>query len=292
MTLAFVLLVGATVAGCEGSHLPAYFEDEPRTAASTSASVAFDPTTTGSVVGRVTREGEFPKVPSFVAPVSPLSEQPTGPKLHWPNPHAPEIEAKSGGIAGAVVFLRGVDHEKARPWDHAPVRVVVRGCRYHILAGEEDTITGFVRRGDKVTIVSEDDRFQAVQARGAAFFTLTLADRDIPRERVLAQTGIVELSSNAGQFWMRAHLFVSDHPYLARTDREGRFTLEKVPPGDYEIGCWLPDWHEAAHERDGETALYTRLTFRPSVVKLRDLTVEPGIRRAVQFTYAGADFGH
>jgi hypothetical protein len=91
---------------------------------------------------------------------------------------------------------------------------------------------------------------------------------------------------------MRAHLFVADHPYLTRTDAEGRFSLEQVPPGAYELACWLPDWHEAAHELDAETAEVTRLTFRPSVVKLRDVEVERGGRRAAGFAFGAGDFGH
>jgi hypothetical protein len=291
LTLPFVLFAGVAFSGCEQSHLPAYFGDEKVPAAPVPAAVAFDSASAGSIAGRVSWEGDAPTVALFRAPVSPLSEQPTGPKLLWPNPHAPVVDAKSGGVTGAVVFLRGVDPERARPWDHAPVRVAVRDSRFHILQGDVDAITGFVRRDDKVTIVSEDDRFQSVQARGAAFFTLTLPDRDAPHERLLAQTGVVELSSNSGQFWMRAHLFVADHPYLTRTDARGRFSLEDVPPGNYEIGCWLPDWHEASHERDGETALYSRLTFCPSVVKLRNISVEPRLRQTVQFAFGTGDFG-
>jgi hypothetical protein len=188
--------------------------------------------------------------------------------------------------------LRGVDPKRARPWDHAPVRVTVRSCQYHILQGDSDSNTGIVRRGDRVTIVSEDDRFQAVQARGAAFFTLTLPDRDVAHERSLTQSGVVELGSNAGQFWMRAHLFVSDHPYLTRTDSEGRFSLAQVPSGTYELACWLPDWREAARELDAETAQITRLTFRPALVKLQDVTVKSGGRPTVDFTVSADDFGH
>jgi hypothetical protein len=288
----FALMAGAAFYGCEESRLPVYFDAEQSSASSATAAVAFDPATAGSIAGRVTWEGAVPQVPPFRAPVSPLSEQPIGPKLLWPNPHAPVVDVKSGGIAGAVVFLRGVDPARSRPWNYAPVCVAVRDCRFHVLQGDSDTLTGFVHRGDNVTIVSEDDRFQSVQARGAAFFTLTLPDRDCPHERVLDQTGVVELSSNAGQFWMRAHLFVADHPYLTRTDAQGHFSLEGVPPGDYEIGCWLPDWHEATHERDGETALYSRMTFRPSVVKLRDVSVGRLAWQRVDFAYGAGDFGH
>jgi hypothetical protein len=286
--LVVALLVGLAFAGCDDGRLSCYFGDEEDTPVTSAA--AFNAAAAGSVAGRLTWAGDIPSVAPFRAPVSPLSELPPGPRRDWPNPHAPVINPGDRGVAGAVVFLRGVDPERARPWDHLPVRVVVRNCQYHILQGTADAATGFVRRGDAVTIVSEDDRFQAVQARGAAFFTLTLPDRDRPHSRTLKQSGVVELGSNAGQFWMRGHLFVADHPYLCRTDANGRFSLEQVPAGKYELGCWLPDWHEASHERDGETALISRLMFRPAVVKLRDVAITAGERNMVDFVFAAGDF--
>jgi hypothetical protein len=290
-TLCLALIAGLSLVGCDESPHTTYLgDDEAPADPPKNLAAAFDPAMTGSVAGRVTWTGAASAVAPFRAPISPLSEQPDRRKFVWPNPYAPAVDPDSHGVAGAVVFLRGVDPERARPWDHPPVRVAVRDCRYHVLQGDADSATGFVRRGDRVTIVREDDHFQAVQARGAAFFTLTLPDRDRPHDRVLPQTGVVELSSNSGQFWMRAHLFVADHPYLTRTDARGRFSLEQVPPGAYELGCWLPDWHEAAHELDAETMLVTRLTFRPSVVKLRDVTVKNGVRLPADFAYGADDF--
>jgi hypothetical protein len=292
LTFRLLLLAALGLAGCDESHRTVYLgDDEAPAKPPKNLAAAFDPASSGSVAGRVTWAGAAPVVAPYRAPISPLSEQPDRQKFLWPNPHVPAVDPASRGVAGAVVFLRGVDAERARPWNHAPVRVAVRDCRYHVLQGDADEATGFVRRGDKVTIVREDDHFQAVQARGAAFFTLTLAARDRPHDCVLARTGVVELGSNSGQFWMRAHLFVADHPYLTRTDAQGRFSLEQVPPGTYELGCWLPDWHEAAHELDAETSLVTRLTFRPSVVKLREVAVETGVRRTADFSYGAADFG-
>jgi hypothetical protein len=284
------LLVGLAFAGCDEGRLTCYFDDEEPSTTPVAVGAKFDAATAGAIAGRVTWAGARPSVPPYSAPVSPLSELPPGPRLDWPNPHAPKIDPANRGIAGAVVFLRRVDAARARPWDHAPVRIVVQDCQYHIFQDACDAATGFVHTGDAVVVVSEEDRFHAVQARGAAFFTLTLPDRGRPHARVLPHSGIVELSSNAGQFWMRGHLFVSDHPYFCRTAADGRFALEQVPPDSYELACWLPDWHEASHERDGETTFISRLTFRPAVVKLRDITIGPGERKTTDFTYGPGDF--
>ena len=101
----------------------------------------------------------------------------------------------------------------------------------------------------------------------------------------------MELSSGSGQFWMRGYLFVDDHPYYARTDADGRFTLPKAPPGDYNLVCWMPDWREASHEIDAETRLVTRLTFRPPLQVVRRVHIEPGATATADFSVSLDTFG-
>jgi len=106
----------------------------------------------------------------------------------------------------------------------------------------------------------------------------------IRRYRVLDHDGVVELSSNAGQFWMRAYLFADDHPYYTRTDDDGRFTLPKTPPGDYDLVCWMPDWREAEHEIDADTRLVERLRFRPPLQVVRLVHIDSGATATADFT--------
>ena len=272
------LLAAAALAGCDA--------DSPLTpppAPPVETSTQFDPTTAGAVEGRATWSGVVPVVPPFQAPVSPLCEQVRGPKRDWPNPNAPIIDPQRRGVGDAVVFLRGVDPRRARPWDLDPVRVELRDYQIHILQGDMDGRLGFVRRGDRIDVESKQNVFHAIQARGADFFALTFPDEGTKRGRILDRGGFVELSSNAGQFWMRAYLFVDDHPYCARTTADGRYALPKVPPGDYDLVCWMPDWREASHEIDADTRLVTRLTFRPPLQVVRRVHIDPQATATVDF---------
>lgn len=225
----------------------------------------FDAETAGTIRGQVTWQGAIPEVPGYRAPISPGSEHAGQPRRLWPNPNAPRINPSNKGVAGAVIFLRGVDPRRARPWDHPPVRVELRDYRIHVCQGDRESSSGFVRRGDSIEMVSRQDLFHALRVRGAAFFTRAFPDANQPCSRRLDPRGIVELSSGCGYFWMRGWLFVDDHPYYTHSDAEGRFTLPQVPPGRYELVCWLPDWHESSRELDAETALICRLTFRPPI---------------------------
>ncbi|MBT4864229.1 MAG: hypothetical protein HON53_03795 [Planctomycetaceae bacterium] len=43
--------------------------------------------------------------------------------------------------------------------------------------------------------------------------------------------------------WMKAHWLIINHPYAAVTDKDGKFTIKKLPVGDIEFRVW--------HERPG-----------------------------------------
>jgi hypothetical protein len=279
-------LLGLLLPGCGEAPAP----DEKPNVLHPLPATAFDPLATGTITGEVIWQGDVPVVRPFVAPVSPLSERVGEPKRSWPNPLAPVIDPATHGVVGAVVYLRGVDPSKARPWDHPPVRVEQRHHQFQVRQGNATGLVGFVRRGDPIAMISLENDFHALQARGAAFFTLVFPDPDQEQTRRLDRRGIVELRSNCGYFWMRAYLFVDDHPYYALTDGRGRFRLPQVPAGDYELVCWLPSWKEQARERDAETWQITRLTFQPPIEVVQRIRVEQGGTVAARFVTSEANF--
>jgi hypothetical protein len=243
----------------------------------------FDPARAGTVRGRVTWVGDLPVVPKLDGCSNPLTENGPRERVVVPNPNEPRIDPKSKGVANAVVFLRGVGPAAAREWDHPPVRVVQREHRFHVLQGPSDSSVGFVRAGDEIEMDSADPCFHALHAEGAAWFSLTFPDPHEPLRRALTRPGLVELTSAAGYYWMRAYLFVDHHPYSTRTDAEGRFTLDRVPAGDYDLVCWMPSWQEKRHERDPESSLYVRLVFRAPMEISRRATVHAGTTTRAAF---------
>src|SRR5262245_21412038 len=234
----------------------------------------FDAAQTGTVSGEVVWTGEVPKVPDLW--VRTLISDPPGLRRFRPDPNAPGIDADSHGVGGAVVFLRGVDPERAAAGPHEAVRVVMSDFEIAVEQGPRTGRVGIVRRGDVVEMVSAEKAFHSLRASGAAFFTLPFPDPDQPARRRLTETGVVELSSGAGYFWMRAHLFVADRPCYAFTDERGWFTLPQVPAGRYELVCWMPNWHVRRHDRDPETGRVSRLTFAPPVELVQPVQVVPG----------------
>lgn len=248
-------------------------------------STDFDPKTAVTIQGRVRWHGDIPTVPAFER----LSNLPAGDNSRA-NPNAPRIDPKTKAVNNAVVFLRGVDASKAKPWHLPPVRVEQRGRRLHVLQGDADSHFGFVRRGDAVTMVSKENVFHSLHAAGAAYFTLAFPDPDQPLVRRLSEKGIIELTSAAGYYWMRAYLFVDDHSYFARTDEQGRFEFALVPPGRYDVVCWMPNWNESRHERDPEIGVIRRWYYKKPCERVQSHVVTPGAAQAVDISLSAQSF--
>lgn len=235
----------------------------------------FDPARSGAIAGRVRWTGPVPQVPPidverFIAGGTQVQH------IARANPHQPRVWA-DGALAGAVVFLRGVEPTAARPWDHAPVTLEMNDEQPMVRQGDAPPgLVGFVRRGDAVKMVSRQPLLHVIRARGAGFFTLTLPKPDLVRTRPLNEIGHVEMTSATGNIAMRGHLFVDEHPYYALTDADGRFSLPGVPAGNYELVCWRPDWRIERQERDPETLLRVRLFFQSAKETAVQATVRSG----------------
>lgn len=271
------------LAGCQQKTAPGV-EPGPR------ATTAFDLATVGTIHGQVTWQGQVPQVPPFQVHSHVLSPNATPKTMQRPNPNAPAINPGQGGVAKAVVFLRGVNPSRARFWSHPPVRIEQGDYQLDVVQGAHRGLIGFMRWGNTLEMVATRPTFHSLRAQGAAFFSLPFVEPGQIASRMLDKKGLVELSSGAGYYWMRGYLFVDDHPYYARTDAEGRYLLEDVPPGAYSITCWLPNWHIKRQERDPESSLVTRIFFAPPVELEQTVDVKAGERCRMDFAVSSRDF--
>jgi hypothetical protein len=254
------------------------------------AGAEFDPAACGSVAGDVTWDGEPPPAETIHAWLSSENGvQVSVQSLLVPHVQRNAFQSTQPGtdrgsvVCNAIVFLRGVDARKGRPWSLPHVTVVQNDYQIHIEQGDNTSQVGFVHRGDAIDMVSRQPVFHSLHLSGAAFATIAFPDPDVVRQRVLDKNGIVELSSAAGHYWARGFLFVDDHPYYTRTDGEGHFTLDQVPPGDYDVVCWLLGWRAISHTRDPESALITRQQYEAPIEVVQHLRVAAKMASEVTF---------
>lgn len=270
-----LLIVALSAAGCGTEPPAAAHAGEPGPPS------LFDPAKCGRIEGTVAWAAPLPTVHTFLYGVP----KPDGSfdSFMMANPNRPDIDPDCGAVAGAVVFLRGVDRVASKPWNLPPARVEMAGRNIVVRQGEEPPRrVGFVRRGDAVTLGVTDPFFHAVRGRGATFFTYTFPDPGTPpRRRTFDTAGRVELTSAAGFYWASADLFVDDHPYYTVTDHDGHFALTDVPAGRMELVVWLPNWDFTNLDRDPESGLISRLTYGPPRERITPVTVPAGGSRHV-----------
>jgi hypothetical protein len=189
------------------------------------------------------------------------------------------IVAQDGGVANTVVFLKNISSGKAMSLPEARRSLDQKHCRYepHIL---------LVPQAGTLSMKSSDRVLHTVHMTGAATFNVPFpfTDRVITRE--LATPGVVNLRCNGGHVWMNAEVMVVPHPYYAVTDQGGRFELDDVPPGDYEIVAWDEGWRvlgrETALDVFSQKAIQRAIFSEPRTWE-QTVTVHPSDTAAVKF---------
>jgi hypothetical protein len=281
-----ILLSAFLVAGCDLEEGAEELQPSPPA----TLGQEFDPAKTGTLKVRVVWEGKVPTVEKFVSYATPIKEPPHPPARKWPNPFAPIVDATSGGLAEVVVLLRGVDLERSKPWDLPTVRVVMKDYAMKVHQGDRVSKTGFVRRGEAVEMTSLDEPHYAIQGRNDAFFTYHFPTPNQPRNRTLTETGQVALRGGLGRFWMQSTLYVTDHPYVALTNREGIAVLEQVPEGDYQVVLCHPRWQVNKVEYDPNWGDANRLFFHPPLEWSHSAHIRPGKTEVIEEAFSEARF--
>ena len=136
----------------------------------------------------------------------------------------------NGHLANAVVILTGV--KRAAPGD---VMVMNEKCRF-IPRVQLAAPKSSVKTTSKDAVLHTTN---AQLENGRTLFNVALPIPGITITKVIAATGNVRLSCNTHP-WMRGWMVVTDQA-AAISGADGRFTIDNVPPGTYELQVW----HEA-----------------------------------------------
>jgi hypothetical protein len=224
----FVLALGCGGGGGEEAAAPK--EEAP---AATAESFKVDPATAATVTGKVSFEGEAPKMP----PLN-MSAEPDCQKLHS-SPVFPDVVAVSDGkLANVFVWVKsGLEGKSFAPSAESVV-LEQKGCIYHphvigIQTNQQLEITNDDPFTHNVHPLPKTNReWNRSQSAGAA-----PVDYKFPRQELM-----IAVKCNIHP-WMRSYISVVDHPFFAVTGADGSFTIKGLPPGTYTI--------EAIHESLG-----------------------------------------
>lgn len=152
----------------------------------------------------------------------------------------------SHGPGGAVIVLRKADGSTPRP-RALRVKAVVqkdKSFKPHVLA---------VPVGATVEFRNDDELFHNVFSLSKPNdFDLGLYKSGAQREQVFSTPGPVHLLCNIHAA-MNGWLYVSDSPWFAQADGNGKFTVKNVPAGNYEVEVWH-EWSNATSKQNLKVA--------------------------------------
>jgi hypothetical protein len=148
-----------------------------------------------------------------------------------------------GGVQNAVIILHPLD----RPARVRPASIVLdnRRCAFspHIQVAPVDS---------ELRLKNSDPILHTVHAR---LGQETLFNVGLPRwkqvTKSLARSGIIRIDCDVLHTWMSAAIVVTASPFYAVTDQHGRFVIEHLPAGEYEMEAW----HEKLGTRNRRLAI-------------------------------------
>jgi len=188
-----------------------------------------DPSLTGSITGTVTLNGPPPVFTAIDMSQSSACVQANS------TPVVPPIVVvgEHGALADVVVYVKAGlgPYQFVAPTD--PVILMQRNCMYtpHVVA----LMTGQpfeVQNNDPTMhnvhpMPKQNRQWSNSQPAGSA-----------PLKSVFARPEFAMPVLCNVHPWMRAFVFVFDHPYYAVTSPTGTFELRNLPPGSYTIEAW------------------------------------------------------
>lgn len=223
------LAIPLLVFGCaKKAAEPAAAGSQPSTTLS-----AVDSASAGSVSGEIHLDGPVP-----VSPAINMQSEAACAKAQ-PNAIAsqPLAVGREGGLANVVVYLSdypgdGLGYYRFDP-PQTPVVLDQKGCMYSPRVVALMTNQPLEIRNSDATIHNvhampkTNSEWNKAQPAGGAVLRTSFPKPELA----------IPFMCNVHP-WMRAFVFVFDHPYFAVTTADGKFMLKNVPPGTYRVAAW------------------------------------------------------
>lgn len=193
------------------------------------------------VSGVVKFEGKFPKRKPIVMTTKNGTVSDCQPLHKTPLLSERYIISKKGGVANAFVYVKKGYERKEYPVPKKPAVLNQDKCMFRpriqgVLVGQKF----LMRNSDPVlhnvrSLSSRNRPFNIGQPAKTPDREKTFTLREYP----------IQMQCDLHP-WMKAWVFVMEHPYFSVTDEKGQFSIKGLPKGDYTLAVW----HELFGEQE------------------------------------------
>ncbi len=187
------------------------------------------PACAGTVTGTIKYDGEVPKFKEIKMDADPICLS------HHTSPVYPENLVVGEGNTMANVFVYVKSGLPAKPYP-APKEAVTfdqNGCQYspHVLG---------IMVGQPLKVLNPDGTLHNVHAlcKVNEEFNLAMPKTRTEVEKVFDKPEPMFSIKCDVHPWMGAYMAVMEHPFFSTTKTDGKFTIENLEPGTYEIEAW------------------------------------------------------
>jgi plastocyanin len=208
----------------------------------------------GSLTGTVSLSGTAPGPKQIDMSADPVCYE------NNPKPLTEFIVVKDGRLANALIYVKAGAALEDLSFETPDANVVLdqRGCRYvpHVLG---------VQVNQTLEIRNSDNTRQNVHAmpKNDPDWNQSQVPSSEPLTHRFTHAEIAVPFKNNQHPWMKAYVGVFANPFFAVSDRNGAFTIEGLPPGNYTIAAWHADFGE----------------------KTLDVTIYPGSHQGFDFVF-------
>ena len=179
----------------------------------------------GSVSGTITLAGPVPDL----KPREVTRDKEACGGDHKPNPSL--VLGPGNTVADALVTLVGVKSGKA--FDAGAPLLDQKKCLFY-------PYVQVLPAGSELTLLNSDPvlhNVHAYDAANATVFNVGTPLQGIKVPQKIAAAGLIRVKCDVHP-WMTAFVYAADTPYAAVTGKDGKFSLDKVPPGTYTLRVW------------------------------------------------------
>ena len=210
----------------------------------------------GTLTGKISFKGTPPAPKEFDIAKFPQSEFCGKADTKDGTRYLSEVTVNDGLLADVVVAIKGIKEGKAFTFDATEVHADT--CRF--LAQQGSTFVGVVKNKGKMNVTNMDaDPDDPKSADGVLHnphgyeisgkSSSTMFNKPLPKKDQVMTVTIKMRKERKGSVmklecdqhnYMNAHFYPVKSPYYAVVGKEGTFSIDQIPAGEYEVHAWHP----------------------------------------------------